>query len=321
MTIAAAQIVADVRQLSSLFNNNLLSDTQLVKLFNDGASELYDWMVGQFETWFLTSVDFTLAGGVGANVFAMPMATLLKDNTLEMNPTSNTPIPIPRLGSWGDRNRIGLTAGGVGVCGGRRYYPAGSNLMIFPPNLAAGSYRLWYTPKYIPIAEPQPVPPAVPTVPATIQSFSTGTGVVSFNGAAFTPANIGDTLVVTGAANAANNGSFPITVLDAGNPSTIITVNNPASISEGAGATATVQPQGTTNAFNVVMEPWVLYPEIHAAIAVRTSRQQDTSDLQPKLAGLKQRIATATANRTEEVPQSPLRDNQGWYGNNYFGAG
>ena len=196
MTIAAGQIVADIRQLSSLFNNNLFSDSQILGLFNDGAGELYDWMVGQFETWFLTSVDFALAGGVGGNIFPMPMATLLKDNTLELNPTSNTPVSIPRLGSWGDRNRIGLVAGGFGLDGGRRYYPAGSNLMVFPPNLAGGSYRLWYTPKYIPIVQSQPVPPIVPTVPATfcngIRAPSTLAFIRGSNCAVRPDMNVGD---------------------------------------------------------------------------------------------------------------------------------
>ena len=98
-----------------------------------------------------------------------------------------------------------------------------------------------------------------------------------------------------------------------------ITLNTTSLISEAAGSII-VTWVGPLSVFNTVMEPWVLYPEIHAAIAVRTSRQQDTSDLQPKLAGLKQRIATATANRTEEVPQTPLRDGQRW-ANWYGGAG
>jgi len=308
MTTTAAQIVANVRRLSSLFNNNLLSDTQIVTLFNDGATELYDWMVGQFETWFLTSVDFSLSGGVGQNIFPMPMDKLLKDNTLELSPTNNTPINIPRLGSWGDRNRIGQTAGGFGLCGGRRYYPAGSNLMVFPPNLAAGSYRLWYTPKYIPV-----VLAVAPT--GTLTAFGAA-GSVTFTGGAVTSANIGDTLTFAGATTSANNGSWAILlVTDANN----IVTTNVASVSEVAGAATVVdQPVNTTPNFNTVMEPWVLYPEIHAAISIRTSRQKDTSDLQPKLAQLKQRIETATANRTEEVSQSPLRDLQTW-GNGYYG--
>lgn len=319
MTTTAETIVANVRRLSSLFNNDLFSDSQIVTLFNDGAAELYDWMVGQYETWFLTSVDFSLAGGIGQNIFAMPMDKLLKDNTLERNPTNNTPIPIPRLGSWGDRNRIGLVSGGFGLDGGRRYYPAGSNLIVFPPNLAGGDYRLWFTPKYIPIALIVPIPSAVSTVPATINVISAGGGghsVIGFNGSAWDQTYVGATLIIANSSNG-NNGSYPIfSVADNAD----ITVTGTLAAESGTGVTATVQPAGTTDAFNTVMEPWVLYPEIHAAISIRTSRQQDTSDLQPKLLQLKQRIATATANRTEEVSQSPLRDGMRW-ANWYGGSG
>lgn len=319
MTVLATQAVADVRQLSSLFNNNLFSDAQIVNLFNDGASELYDFMVGQFETWFLASVDFTLAGGVGGNVFPMPMDLLLKDNTLELNPTNNVPIPVPRLGTWADRNRGWGPGGYFGTNGGRRYYPAGSNLMVFPPDLAAGNYRLWYTPKYIPISLPYAIPPSVPTVPATINAIGAGGGgltAISFNGSAWTAASTGDTFIVSNSSNG-NDGIYPIFAV---NDSADITITGMLTAESGTGVTGIVQPAGTTNAFNVVMEPWVLYPEVHAAIAIRTSRQQDTSDLQPKLAQLKQRIATATANRTEEVPQTPLRDSMNW-GGGYFNGG
>ena len=305
MTTTAATIVANVRRLSSLFNNNLFSDAQIVTLFNDGASELYDWMVGQFETWFLTFVDFSLSGGVGQNTFAMPMDKLLKDNTREKNPASNNPINVPRLSSWSDRNSFpGIGYGGIGGQGGCgiRYYPAGSNLMIFPPNSAAGNFRLWYTPKYIPI-----VLPTAPT--GTLTAFGAA-GSMTFTGGAFTSANIGDVLTIAGATTPANNGTYTILgLVDVNN----INTSNLSSVSEVAGAATVIdQPAGTTNIFNTAMEPWVLYPEIHAAVQIRTSRQQDTADLVGKLAALKQRIESATANRTEEVPQTPLRDNPGY---------
>lgn len=229
MATVASDVVAKIRELSSLFNNNLFDDTAIIGLYNDGAGELYDWMVGTFETWFLDKVDFSLPfiGQTDPNVFPMPMDLLLKDNTLEMNPSAagRVPLLVPRLSTWSDR----FQSGGPTPCGGRRYFPAGSNLMVFPANNSAGNYRLWYTPKYIPIALP----------------------------------------------------SDPV---------------------------------------QVAIEPWVLYPEIHASIAIRTSRQQDTADLQGKLASLKQRIETAVSNRTEEVAQSPLRDGNRW-GNYWYGLG
>lgn len=305
MTALAGQVVAEIRQLSSLFNNNLYSDTNIVGFFNDGAGELYDWIVGQYETYFLTSVDFTLAGGVGGNVFAMPMDKLLKDNTLELSPTSNQPCNVPRLSSWSDRNTaVGVGYGGFGPSG-RRYYPAGSNLMVFPPNSSAGNYRLYYTPKYIPIFINS-------LTPQTVQA---STHDWLFTNGAFTAADVGNYLVVSGASHAGNNGTFLITAVT--DLSNVVTANATTLVDEAFGGGVVITEQ---NPFNVVMEPWILYAEIHAAITIRTGRQQDTSDLVPKLAALKQRISSATANRTEEVSQSPLRDSYGYWGSRYGGG-
>ena len=296
--ILTAQIVADIRVLSSLFNNTLLSDAQIVSLFNDGASELYDWMVGTFETWFLDHVDFSLAGGVGANSFPMPMDKLLKDNTLERNPTQNCPDPVPRLSTWSDRNRMWSYSGDGG---GRRYYPAGSNLMIFPPNLSAGDYRLWYTPKLIPVN--------LISYTGAGSSVVGATGVWTLAGGSSIPM-VGDYLIVSGATNAGNNGTFPITAVS-GNTAT--TGTTAGLVNESFSGVVSISEQ---SAFNTAMEPWILYPKVHASIAIRTSRQIEASDLTPKLALLKQRIETATANRTEEVPQSPLRDGTNRWGQN-----
>jgi len=64
---------------------------------------------------------------------------------------------------------------------------------------------------------------------------------------------------------------------------------------------------GGTEALPVAATPWALYLKVHASIAIRTSRQQDTSDLQAKLQQLKQRIAASVKNRTEAPRQAPLK--------------
>src|ERR1700690_4545313 len=105
MATTVTQLVSEVRDLSSLFNNPFFSDAQIVNLLNDGGQEFYDWMLSLYETYFLTHVDFALpyAGQTDPNVFPMPV-DLIKDNTLELNPAPATCTRIvPRLGSWGDR--------------------------------------------------------------------------------------------------------------------------------------------------------------------------------------------------------------------------
>lgn len=305
MATGVTQLVSEVRDLSSLFNNPFFSDNQIVNFINDGGQEFYDWMISVYETYFLTKVDFSLpfAGQTDPNVFPMPI-DLIKDNTLERNPTTTGRSLVPRLGSWSDRFNVS----NWGFCGGRKYYPAGNNLMVFPPSNSAGNYRLWYTPRWSQLSEAQSIPPAVVGTPAVLSGVVTGTGTYSFSGAAFTAANVGDTLIVFGALDAVNNGSFPITVILT--PDSVTTTNTASVSGVVSAATATLQPAGTAQFMPEAMTPWELGPKIHAALAIRQARQQDASGLDTKLAALKQRIVSAAANRTEEVPQSPLRD--GW---------
>ena len=116
---------------------------------------------------------------------------------------------------------------------------------------------------------------------------------------------------MTGSSYLGNNGAHVITaVLDLSNIQTAttgLTTETPA-----GGFGLTVQPLGTAFQMPEAMTPWELGPKIHAALAIRQGRQQDDGGLTAKLAALKQRIVTAAANRTEEVPQTPLRDRGGF---------
>lgn len=55
----------------------------------------------------------------------------------------------------------------------------------------------------------------------------------------------------------------------------------------------------------LILLPWKLYIVVHASITIRTARQQDTSQLEAKLQGLKARVTKMAANRTEMVTQAP----------------
>lgn len=303
MSITAEQAVADIRVLSSLFNNTLLTDAQICKLYNDGGSELYDYMVMRYEQYFtLVPFDFTLPSSLGPNTIKIPVATFLKDNTCELNPQTNTPQPVPRLGSWEDRLQTFYSPPY-----GPRYWIGGDTLYVFPPYSAAGSYRLWYTPKYIPIALIQPVPPAVPSVPATINNIPNGGGgvtTINFNGSAWTQSYVGWQLIIANSANG-NNGTYLISVVvDSANVTVPAVLNSESS----TGVTATILPPNTTNSIDPISDPWFLYPEVHASIAIRTARRFPADDLRTKLANLLQRVEAITSNRSEEVPQSPLRE-------------
>jgi hypothetical protein len=66
------------------------------------------------------------------------------------------------------------------------------------------------------------------------------------------------------------------------------------------------------------LSPWLLYIKVHAAIAIRTGRQQDTSALESKLSQERGRVIALAQNRNEDVTQAPiLRGRRGRYGGGF----
>lgn len=142
------------------------------------------------------------------------------------------------------------------------------------------------------------------------QSFVTAAGTWTFYGAnqftqttsAISP---GDTITVTGAANAGNNGTF--TVLSVGlNTVTTATTGLVTENFVTGNVSVTAQPAGTLSTLPLQMNSWDLYMKVHAAIAIKTKRDQNVDALEAKLGGLKARILSILTNRREEPSQPPL---------------
>lgn len=186
-SILVVDLIADVRSLSSLRNNQFYLDADIRLMVLDAAEELYDDVEGSFQAYVITPFDFTLAAG--SSSVALP-ADFKRDNSLTFNPATTAPQPVAPLGSWLERGALSTNA--------------------------AGPYRLYYTP------------------------FFTTSGA------------------------------------------------------------------GGTEALPVSMTPWAIYIKTHAAIAVRTGRQQDTADLQHKLDQIKQRAVSSVKNRTQAPRQAPI---------------
>lgn len=117
-SILVPDLVADVRTISGLRNNQFYLDADIRLMVLDAAEELYDDVDGAFAAYVVSTFDFTIAAG--ANSVALP-ADFKRDQSLSFNPTSTTPTPVMPLGSWQERG--GATTAGM-----------------------AGSYRLYYVP-------------------------------------------------------------------------------------------------------------------------------------------------------------------------------
>ena len=313
-TYLVADLAADVRRDSDLNSSQIYSDDDIATLISDAGSSLRDVFTGANQHYDVSEFAFTLVGGVGQNAVNLP-ADFQQGHCVDVNPGTSQPYTLRYLSNWLDRNRLNLAPFSVWGPGGgpREYYFLGSNpgqLIVLPAMGAAGNFLLYYTPMWMPLAIPAPPPEAVQGTSAAITSIGTA-GQYDFSGALFTSANIGDSLVVTGAANAANNGSFPITSVP--NPNAIV-VANPGSVNEGAGATAVVQPAGTRPDLPANMNPWVLYLKTMACITIRNKRGQDVEAFMARLAVDQQRIEKILQERQEEGCQPPLTRNSGFFG-------
>jgi hypothetical protein len=277
MAVLVADLIADIRTMSGLRNNQLFLDSDIVDMTNDAVSELYDDVEGSFQAYFVSNFDFTIASG--SNSIALP-ANFKRDNSLTYNPTSQSPSPVKPLGSW-------LERGGASTSG------------------MAGNYRLYYTPMA-----------SLLVLPDTTRAYSISTGsytastrtLVATGGVS--PAFNATTDIGAAILIQSNNQLLAGTYVIASvvSATTAVLVSGPAadipSIPSAGGSIYTgfsgspVLPQS--------LGPWAVYLKVHVAITIRTSRQQDTTTLDQKLQALKQRVAGSAKNRTQSPRQAPI---------------
>lgn len=145
-----------------------------------------------------------------------------------------------------------------------------------------------------------------------------GTGVWTlygdnpFTNASLSGVNVGDSLVVSGAANAGNNGTFVITAIGA-NTITAVATGLVTENFNGGAFSVQVQPAGTRPDLLTQMNPWVLYLKTLACITIRNKRGQDVSTFEGRLAVQKDRIQTILQSRQDEAQQPPLTRGQGGF--------
>jgi hypothetical protein len=154
--------------------------------------------------------------------------------------------------------------------------------------------------------------PPEATVTLHRQSNVTADGTWTFFGAdQFTQTtgnvHVGDTINVSGAVNAPNNGSFTVTAVVGLN--TVVTADAVGLVAENlvtGTVTATVQPAGTTSKLPPQFNPWQEYLRLYASIAVLNKRGQSVAALTSRMKDAETRIISALTIRKEEPSQPPL---------------
>lgn len=308
-------MIAGTRVQSGLRVNKLFSDNMIADLLSDGYADFRDKVDARNAFWFKSTYSFTLTGGNGGNTLDLTLIPDLKEVQYVNRINGSVKTTVIALGSIAERNNWSSGAFGAG---GRRYFVDGDVLEILSPQIAAGNYEVVYTPQYEILSLPQTRSFAYNGSDGPLGD-DLGSGFSLANGA-FTDEDVGGVInLVFNSPNASFSGQYVITGLHPGSSTWIFTdptpplsgFTNPAA---GPDPVLTFQPAGTRADLPQSMTPWAQYLVTWACIAIRTSRKEDTTDLERKLAQLTQRVITATKTRTLGVQQAPITRRRRGYG-------
>lgn len=145
-----AQLRDAVRQRSDMERTQFIKDPELTAYINGSYGELYDILVSRFEDYYSEQVSFSLASGV--STYALP-ADFYKMRGLDYQVSApddwETVRPLP----FGERNTRNRTVNRL-IYGVRpiNYRILGGSLKFFPESQADGSYRMFYIPRFTPLA-------------------------------------------------------------------------------------------------------------------------------------------------------------------------
>lgn len=335
MGISVASLISATRVDSGLRSNRLFSDDQIAEKLTDAYADLRDLMIARFAFWFKKTFDFTLTGGNGGNILTLSenVPDLEMIQYLNLIDSVGNPQPVTMLPSVAERNQYAasfpfLNGGGFNGFVGRRYFVDGDDLEILPAANSAGNYKLVYTPSNQRLALPITVNFAlassdIPEVPPP--GLVTGTGAWLLANGGLTsdvPTSGFDIELTFSSPNAGFSGAYHVVDTQLPPTQSIFGVSNLASTSgftsppTGTG-TYTYQPVGTIGELPDVMTPWRKYLQLHASIAIRTSRRQPIASLDLQFQREVKKIVAITKQRSQGVTQAPITNtNWGGFGGN-----
>jgi hypothetical protein len=326
VTKTVAQLIDDARTHADMLNTTAvgMTDARILGLLNERAQELHDLILGVDNSYYIDKYDFSLPdsvlqalytaknlGTAPANWSACPDG-YYKDVGLDMNPTQPTPITCrnfnfaernnPNRRTWHTYKPVGRKAG-VQVL---------EHLCGNSSQNTAGDYRLWFVGRAPVLAEVTTV-----DVTAGINAVDGTLKQWTLENAAFTDADVGTSLVVSGAVNAANNGTFLITAVMSATVVTTV-LGSPTSEALPVTASVTYQAGGTVGELDDVQQIWNEYLTIGAAVDMVRIEEGDTNDLERRLAGIRDRVLNMAANRTSEPEALPVVETFGGPGYDGF---
>lgn len=332
MAIPVLDMIEDVRIESGLRNNRLFSNQKIVDRLNDAFAALRDLLIARFAYWFKApDFDFTLAGGDGGNVLDLvanvPDLEMIQGLFLRVGNNLQRVDLMSSVQEIGQLNSSFMTVGSdwsYSGFSGRKYFPDGDNLYIYPAANASGDYRLIYTPQQKTLA--LPALERTFAVSGGDQPGTVGPGPSNawlLGAAQFVAEDVGRTLIPAFATpNEAWNIPFLITeffsstaVAVTPNPNAIGVFDTPPS---GTWSVYSL-PDGSIGSLPQQLTQWKRYLILYASIVIRQSRRQPMGDLELQFQQIEARIKSIAKQRSEGVRQAPIL--RGFRGSNNGGFG
>lgn len=147
MSYTLTQLRTEVRRRADMENTQFVTDAELTNYINNSYAELYDLLISKYEDYFMADpVQFTLSGTT--TTYTLP-SDFYKLRGIDTQDGGGSPwSPVDRF-NFEDRNAsvVPNLYSGVEVM----YRLAGGKIRFTPEDACAGTYRLWYIPRFTPL--------------------------------------------------------------------------------------------------------------------------------------------------------------------------
>lgn len=315
VTKTTAEVIDDIRTSADLLNTTTvgMTDERILSIANSVAQEMHDLILSVDNSYYLAPYLFSLPDPVLQSLYtAQNLGTApvnwsacpdgyYKDAGLDVSPSLPTPITShnfnfaernsPSRRSWYTYRPVGRSAG-VQVL---------EHLCGNSSQGTAADYRLWFVGRAPVLAKPIFVDTStgINAVDGTLKSWSLAN-------ASFAAVDVGTYLVVSGAVNPANNGTFLITAVT---NSTDVTTSLAVGLLSEAFTPAVVvsyQPGGTAGRLDDIQQIWNWYIRSGSAMVILGIQEDDETPLARQKAEQRQRILNMAANRTSEPECAPI---------------
>jgi len=159
--VSVNTIMTRAREKADMVNSNFIGDTELERYVNEAYFTWYDLVVAAFEDYYLADpTEFVIAAGGDAE-FPLPADFYKLVGIDKADSPAGGRFYTLKKTLWRDRNRTTST-----LSYGRQPQPSyrifKDKIVFTPPETAAGSYKLWYIPQAVIIADSEP--PAISSI-------------------------------------------------------------------------------------------------------------------------------------------------------------